>query len=87
VAVGPDVVELSGIRPTKGKPDMRRIVRFRELRQLTGLGRSTVGRMEASGCFPRRVPLTHTPVPRVGWYEDEVAAWIESRRRAREEPS
>jgi prophage regulatory protein len=58
---------------------MRRIVRFRELRQMTGLGRTTVWELEHAGKFPVRVQLTPSAV---GWYEDEVAAWIESRRTA-----
>jgi prophage regulatory protein len=61
---------------------MRRIVRFRELRQMTGLGRTTVWEMERAGTFPRHVNLTQSRLPRVGWYFDEVAQWIESRRTA-----
>lgn len=59
---------------------MRSILRFRGVHALVGLSRSTVDRLEQAGKFPRRVPLTEAAVPRVGWYEDEIEEWIESRR-------
>ena len=53
----------------------RRIVRIRKLCEWTGLSRSAVYELEGAGEFPRRVPLGTRSV---GWYEDEVSAWIES---------
>jgi len=57
---------------------VRRILRIRTVRERTGLSRSTIHTMEAAGEFPRRIELGARSV---GWYEDEVAAWIESRQR------
>jgi prophage regulatory protein len=60
-------------------PAPRRIIRLRAVRECTALGRSTIYTLESAGLFPRRLHLG----PRaVGWYEHEVAAWVDSRRRA-----
>jgi prophage regulatory protein len=53
-----------------------RLLRFGEVRQRTGLSRSTIWRMERSGSFPRRIQVS---VNVVAWREDEVAAWIASK--------
>jgi prophage regulatory protein len=50
-----------------------RLLRFGEVRQRTGLSRSTIWRMERNGSFPKRVKVS---VNVVAWREDEVAAWI-----------
>jgi len=43
----------------------------------TGLSRATQARLEAAGQFPGRVQLGPNSV---GWIEEEVEQWIESRR-------
>ena len=53
-----------------------RLLRFGEVRQRTGLSRSTIWRMERSGVFPKRVKVS---VNVVAWREDEVTAWIASK--------
>ena len=53
-----------------------RLLRFGEVRQRTGLSRSTIWRMERSGVFPQRVRIS---VNVVAWREDEVTAWIASK--------
>ena len=53
-----------------------RLLRFGEVRQRTGLSRSTIWRMERSGGFPRRVKVS---VNVVAWREDEVSEWIASK--------
>lgn len=58
---------------------MRPVIRFPALRQLTGLSRSTVDRLEKALDFPRRVRLGPNSV---GWRLDEVQAWIAARPRA-----
>lgn len=58
---------------------MRPVIRFPALRQLTGLSRSTVDRLEKALDFPRRVRLGPNSV---GWRLDEVQAWIGARPRA-----
>jgi prophage regulatory protein len=65
---GPAVVEE---RPIK-------LLRFTEVRQRTGLSRTTIWRLEHSGAFPRRISVT---VNVVAWREDEVAMWIDSKMR------
>jgi prophage regulatory protein len=53
-----------------------RLLRFGEVRQPTGLSRSTIWRMERSGMFPKRVKVS---VNVVAWREDEVGEWIRSK--------
>jgi prophage regulatory protein len=54
-----------------------RLLRFGEVRQRTGLSRSTIWRsMKRSGVFPRRIKVS---VNVVAWREDEVSDWIASR--------
>jgi prophage regulatory protein len=55
-----------------------RLLRFGEVRQRTGLSRSTIWRMERSGSFPMRIQVS---VNVVAWREDEVDAWIVSKLR------
>lgn len=56
-----------------------RIVRARELREITGLSRSTCYELEARGLFPQRVQLTGN---RVGWRASELEQWARDRPRA-----
>ena len=55
-----------------------KILKPNEVVKKTGLSRVTLWRLETSGNFPKRVNLTHA---RVGWKEDEVEGWIDSRPR------
>jgi prophage regulatory protein len=56
----------------------------RILRQATVLDRldhphpTTLARWEAAGKFPQRVQLGPNSV---GWFEDEIEAWLEGRQR------
>jgi prophage regulatory protein len=68
--------ELNTHMPSSTAP--LRLLRFGEVRQRTGLSRSTIWRMERSGSFPRRVQVS---INVVAWREDEVAAWIASKLR------
>ncbi len=53
-----------------------KIIRFPEIKEKTGLSRSTIFRMERSGIFPKRRLLgAHS----VGWILTEVDQWISSR--------
>ncbi len=54
------------------------ILRFGEVRKRTGLSRVTIWRLERDGAFPARVSLGGAAV---GWREDEVQEWIDSRPR------
>jgi prophage regulatory protein len=59
-------------------PAARQIVRLRAVCERTGLPKTTLRDLESIGQFPRRISLG----PRVvGWYEDEITTWVESRQR------
>jgi prophage regulatory protein len=49
--------------------------------RMTGLGRSTIYRMEAAKQFPQRIKLG---LRAVGWMESEVQGWLTMRAKARE---
>jgi len=52
-----------------------RIMRFKEVREVTGLSKTTINRFEKEGRFPSRVCLG----PRsVGWFEDDVNTFLTS---------
>lgn len=53
-----------------------RLLRFGEVRQRTGLSRSTIWRMERRGAFPRHIKVSLNVV---AWREDEVSEWIRSK--------
>lgn len=53
-----------------------RVIRIDELTRITGLSRSSVGRQEKRGTFPRRRRLGANSV---GWLLHEVLDWAESR--------
>jgi prophage regulatory protein len=55
------------------------IIRKPEVRSRTGLSDSHIWRLEARREFPARVRLGTMAV---GWYLNEVIAWVESRPRA-----
>ncbi|MGH8591436.1 MAG: helix-turn-helix transcriptional regulator [Gammaproteobacteria bacterium] len=56
------------------------ILNARQVKELTGLSRTTIWRLERSGGFPHRVQLSPS---RVGWSRDEVGMWMETRKAAR----
>jgi predicted DNA-binding transcriptional regulator AlpA len=59
-------------------PDERldRLLSWREVQQVTGLGRTTAWRLRNAGDFPQPVALSPG---RVAWRERDIAAWSESR--------
>lgn len=74
-------------RPTKPARETKRagapsnpgrILRTRDVCVLTGLSRITVWRLERAGQFPKRLKLSSQAI---GWRQDEVLEWIESRAR------
>jgi len=52
------------------------VLRLPAVCRMTGLRRSTIYRMQASGQFPRRVKIGARAV---GWIEVEVQAWLANR--------
>jgi prophage regulatory protein len=73
-AAGAAVLETSSRMASSTIP--LRLLRFGEVRQRTGLSRSTIWRLERSGSFPKRIQVS---VNVVAWREDEVTAWIASK--------
>ena len=59
------------------QPDM--ILRERQVRERTGLGRTTRWTMVRKGTFPAPVRLTSRAV---GWRASDIDAWIKSRAEA-----
>lgn len=57
-------------------PDSGGLIRWSTVRELTGLSRSTVDRLERAGSFPRRVILSANAI---GWRRSEVLDWTQSR--------
>jgi predicted DNA-binding transcriptional regulator AlpA len=53
-----------------------RVLRIKEVMSRTGLGRTTIWRLEREGRFPARVRISHNAV---AWREHEVLAWIRGR--------
>lgn len=60
--------------PPEAAPD--RFLAWRQVRDLTGLGRTTAWRLRRHGDFPE--PVTLSP-GRVAWRERDIAAWNASR--------
>ena len=57
------------------------VFRLPKVLQATALSRSTVYAMMADGRFPKPVKLGERAV---GWPEAEIAAWLKSRKSARD---
>lgn len=60
------------------------ILRLPEVKQLVGLGKSSIYRMMDEGHFPRRVSLGSRAI---GWRAGDVRAWLQSRMERREAPA
>ena len=56
-----------------------RIVRLKEVQRMTGLSRSTIYTQIAKGNVPKQIRLTGARS--VGWHEQAVIEWIESRQQ------
>ncbi len=55
-----------------------RIIRIKEVKQRVGLSRSSIYQYMLAGKFPRQVALGGGRA--VGWIEQEIDQWIDSRR-------
>ncbi len=56
-----------------------KIIRWPQLSEIIGLSRTQIWRLEKSGDFPKRIQLSKNSV---GWEENEIQNWIQSRKRA-----
>lgn len=63
------------------------ILRIKHLPEITGLSKSYIYHLTATGKFPRSIPLVPGGVSR-GWLLSEVRLWMEQRiaERDQEEP-
>jgi prophage regulatory protein len=68
-----DVPEQDG---TSGTTAVLNVLRLPAVCRMTGLRRSTIYRMQASGQFPQRVKIGARAV---GWIEREVQEWLARR--------
>ena len=70
--------------------DLDRFLGWRQVRELTGLGRTTAWRLRRAGDFPEPVPISPG---RVAWRERDIVVWNATRgagraaRRARSSPA
>ncbi len=64
-----------------GEIEMR-ILSKRQLKELVLYSPQHVARLEKAGTFPKRIQLGPN---RVGWVEDEVLAWLQTRLDRRED--
>ncbi|HOY86988.1 MAG TPA: AlpA family transcriptional regulator [Methylotenera sp.] len=55
---------------------MKKILRLRAAKELTGLSRSSIYLMMRAGTFPKNISLGARAV---GWLEADIQAWIDSR--------
>jgi len=62
---------------------LERFLGWRQVRELTGLGRTTTWRLRQAGDFPEPVAITPG---RVAWRARDIARWNESRGRMTPEP-
>lgn len=73
--------ELPFAKSTPFRPDAlsaQRLLRLKDVRSITGLGRSTIYRWMETGRFPKPVRLG----PRsVAWIDYEIEAWVTQRGR------
>ena len=53
-----------------------RLLRRREVEQITGMGRSSIYRLMKAGSFPRSVRVGSTAVR---WRSSDITRWVESR--------
>jgi len=60
-------------------PASNRVLRMPAVKDLTGLGKSTIYALMTKGEFPNPVKLTSKAV---GWREGEVITWLQDREAA-----
>ena len=63
---------------------MDRVLRFPEVKQITGLSRTTIWEQEKVGKFPKHLQLTARSV---GWRESDIHGWMEALSRPEPEPA
>jgi prophage regulatory protein len=59
-----------------------RLIRLKDVKHVTGLGRSTIYKYIEEGAFPKSVSLGERAV---AWVESEVMGWVIARIEARDQ--
>lgn len=59
---------------------MRNILRPKQLAEYLSISLPTIWRLQQAGDFPKKIQLSKKSV---GWFEDEITAWLESRSLAK----
>lgn len=67
---------------TIGTAPLRRFLRKKQVREVTGLPDSSIYAEMAKGAFPKPVRLSAN---RVAWLEDDIAAWQAERLAERDQ--
>lgn len=70
------------VNPTQAS---KRLLRIREVMQITGLSRSYIYALASQGLFPRSISLVPGGTSRA-WLESEVAEWLDARIAERDQP-
>jgi prophage regulatory protein len=78
-AVSDALTKVQAYKSDQAKPKESAVVSRDELKVLTGLGETTLWRLEKAGDFPVKLKLS---TRRVGWMRHEIEAWIQARRVA-----
>lgn len=60
---------------------MNRILRSREVTKLIGISRTQVWKLVHAGQFPQPVRLGGPDTRSVGWHENEIQDWLDTRAR------
>ncbi len=71
-----DVKKAISTKITPVQARQPRILRLPDVKAKTGIGRSTIYALMASGDFPRSIRIGARAV---GWLESDIDRWIESR--------
>lgn len=71
--------------PASTRPEpLGRVLRLPEAAAFTGLSRATLWRLLDAGKFPKPIALTEGRRPTRGWLLEELDAWIDQRKAARD---
>lgn len=62
--------------------DQEKLLRIKQVEEITGMSRSTIYRMERGGLFPRRIKVSRRLV---AWHDHAVTGWISQKCRAQSE--
>jgi prophage regulatory protein len=68
---------MSKTNESDSQPRHRRILRWKQLKEIVPLDRTTIWRKVQTGQFPEPVKLSERAA---GWHEEDVRAWINKLR-------